>query len=55
MFDFRGLWTHGIKQHPGAFVVVLFVVVVFLGGPFFLVYRTIRTKVPGAANVLPAK
>lgn len=52
MFSFSGLWR-GIRPHLGAFVVVLFVVVVFLGAPFLLVYRTIREKVPGGGALPP--
>ncbi len=55
MFSFSGLFTHGIRPHLGAFVVVLFVAVLFVSAPFFLVYRAVRDNVPGAANILPAK
>jgi hypothetical protein len=52
MFSFGGLFR-GVRPHLGAAVVVLFLVVVFLSAPFLLVYRTIRTKVPGASALPP--
>ncbi len=54
MFNFTGLFHHGIRPHWGAFLVLLFFVVVFLSAPFLLVYRAVRTNVPGA-SALPAK
>lgn len=57
MFDFRGLYR-GVRPHLGAFLVVLFVTVVFLSFPFLWLWRAAKrapvigpvvSKIPGAA------
>jgi hypothetical protein len=59
MFDFRSLFSRGVKPHAGAFVVVLFVVVVFFSAPFLVLWRlakgapgvgAVLKKIPGAAS-----
>jgi hypothetical protein len=52
--DFSGYFAC-IKKHWLLFAVTLVVVVVFFSGAILAVYRKVRTAVPGAANVLPAK
>lgn len=58
MFDFGGLYRSGIRPHWGAFLIVLFLVVIFLSAPFLFVWRAAKRapvvgpvlqKVPGAA------
>jgi hypothetical protein len=50
MFDFRSLFD-AVKRHPGAFVVILFVVVVFFSAPFLLLWRAAVKRIPALGNV----
>jgi hypothetical protein len=58
MFSFTGLWTHGIKPHLGAFLVVTLIIVIFVSAPFIALWRLAKRvpvvgdalgKLPGAA------
>jgi hypothetical protein len=53
VFDFKGLWTHGIRPHLGAFAVVCILVCVFLSTPVLLVWSLVK-RVPLVGGALQA-
>jgi hypothetical protein len=46
VFDFKGFFSHGVKPHLGAFLVVCVVIVLVGGSTIVGLYNKVRAKVP---------